>query len=119
MVIPGTRNQVMDALVPYIGLVNSRKGLKDLKKSLYHHLTKNHPIHDALGSLSAKDVRRLRLNLHLDAVKGGYVERNKKVLARYFFEKFPDAPLTNLNRILEEDSYFDQLTSGKTCSFYK
>ena len=102
MVIPNAREQIIDALVPYIGLVGNRKQTKDLAKNLYYHLTNKHPIHDKLESLSSKDLKWLRRKLHLVMVKGGEIKRYKKPIACYFFEKFPEAPLTNLQRVMEE-----------------
>ena len=57
MVIPSARNDIFQALVPYVGLVSSRRSDNELKKFLYKQCTEKHPIHDKLDSLSSKEIK--------------------------------------------------------------
>ena len=78
-------------------------------KSLAKNKKKYHPIHRMLHMLSNLQLFHLRRNL----VQTPFKKDRKRILtvmANYFFEQFPAAPLTNLNRILEEDEYFSELT---------
>ena len=48
------------------------------------------------------------LNLH---VRRREKEKMQKLIVDHFFAQFPDGPLTNLTRIMEEDAHFAEITS--------
>ena len=102
------RNEIMFEL----GIAREEYSTKVLQKTLAKKRKKDHPIHKRLQMLSNQDLFDLRQNLIQTKFKKDR-RRILTVMANYFFENFMEAPLTNLNRILEEDSYFAKLTSGE------
>ena len=106
------RNEIIQALTELKGLVRADYSEEVLRKSLAFELKKRHPIHDKLKSLSCGQLFNLASGLSLDVIRRK--DRMIRPISNYFFENFPEAPLNNLKRILEEDAYFDQLTSGKS-----
>ena len=94
-----------------IGLANISFNKEALRRSLAKKLKKDHPIHRRLESLSNQELFDLRRNLIQTAFKKDR-KRVLTVMANHFFETFPEAPLTNMERILKEDDYFAQLTGS-------
>ena len=100
------REEIMRGL----GLLGDEsQGTEKLGKSLAKNRKKNHPIHRRLQLLSNAQLFALRRNLIPTPFKKDR-KRILTVMANYFFEKFPETPLTNLTRILEEDEWFAELT---------
>ena len=89
-----------------------------LRISLAKKYKDDHPIHRRLKMLSNQRLFDLRRNMIQTSFKKD-VKRVLKVMANHFFETFPDAPLTSLDRILEEDAYFAELTSIVSSIFNK
>ena len=87
--------------------VNTQK----LQKSLAKELKKNHPIHKKIKALNKQELKQLYVNLSLPK-RIKFIPRKMKAISDYFFREYPDAPLTNLERVMDEDAYFDQLTSS-------
>ena len=90
-----------------------------LRKSLAFHLKKKHPLHDQVGMLTNAQLFGLCV---CDSLSLKVTRREKtkmaKLIVDHFFNNYPDAPLTNLQRIMEEDAYFDQLTSIVSFSYH-
>ena len=80
-----------------------------MQKSLAKELKKKHPLHTKVKMLSNSQLFELCSSLNLKVIRR---EKGKmsKLIVDYFFTKFPDAPLTNLNRVMDEDAYFAELT---------
>ena len=73
-----------------------------LKTALYRHLIDNHPIHEKLNSISNFDLKSLHQHLKLKPVSNGSMVRIKKLIAHWFFLKFEENPMTNLEKVLIE-----------------
>ena len=101
------RNEIMTALGP---MANTIHDTKKLKVTLAKRLKDDHPIHKKLKSLSNSLLNKLLANLTLPVPS--HRPRKMKAISDYFFREYPDAPLTNLNKVMEEDAYFAELTSG-------
>ena len=101
------RSEIMEEL----GLANQGVNTEKHRKTLAKRLKDKHPIHQKVKKFSNHELNSLLSNLSLPIPS--HRPRKMKAILDYFFREFPDAPLTNLIRILEEDSYFGQLTSGK------
>ena len=104
------KNEIRDALLKCIGLFHGQN-TERMRKSLAKNLKKLHPIHAKVKMMTTEELFQLCSNLSLNVVRR---ERGKmsKLIVDYFFIQFPEAPLTNLRRVLEEDAYFAELTSG-------
>ena len=92
------------------GMANENYRTSQMIVSLAKKKKDDHPIHRRLKMLSNQRLFELRRNLIQTPFKKD-VKRVLKVIANYFFDTFPDAPLTNLDRIMGEDAYFAELTS--------
>lgn len=90
-------------------LVDEGQGTERLGKSLAKQLKQKHPIHNMVVSLTNAELNQICANLSLPIPK--HRERKMKAISNHFFREYPDAPLTNLEKIMEEDAYFAQLTS--------
>ena len=101
------RNEILTALGP---MANTTHDTKKLKVTLAKQLKDRHPIHKKLKTLSNSLLNKLLANLTLPVPS--HRPRKMKAISDYFFREYPDAPLTNLNKIMEEDAYFAELTSG-------
>ena len=99
------RNEIMFEL----GIAREAYKTEVLQRTLAKRRKKDHPIHRRLQMLSNLQLFDLRRNVIPTKFKKDR-KRILTVMANYFFENFMEAPLTNLNRILEEDSYFANLT---------
>ena len=100
-----------DEIMAKLGSTSNEAYLTEvLRKSLAFHLKKKHPLHNRVKLLTNAQLFEL---CHGLSIKVPRRENAKmvKLVVDYFFSNFPDAPLTNLKKILEEDAYFDQLTS--------
>ena len=83
--------------------VTTRYETATLMKSLYKHLVKNHPIHGFLKSLSLAQVK----SIHSECGMKLFQTRQSKsvyerAVAHYFFLKYGESPLTNLEKVLIE-----------------
>ena len=86
-----------------------------LRKTLAQRLKYQHPIHEKIKALNKQEFNQLYFNLSLPKqIK--HIPRKMKAIAEYFFREYPDAPLTNLERVLEEDAHFAQLTNAQPTS---
>ena len=63
-------------------------------------LKNRHAIHDELKMLSNSQLAGLCREFSLSVRGQKYRPRMMKAISSYFFEEYPDAPLTNLQRIL-------------------
>ena len=93
------RDEIMEKL-GFKANENYRTG--QLKGCLAKHLKDRHPIHKKLRSFSDKQLMELCVSLLAKKIKGR--DRKLKAISNYFFKEFPDAPLTNLERIMEGDN---------------
>ena len=100
------RNEIRTALG---GLFDEHQISDKLMKSLAKKLKDRHPIHKKLKTFSNPVLNKLLVNLSLPVPK--HRARKMKAISNHFFRKYPDAPLTNLKRVMDEDAYFAQLTS--------
>ena len=94
------RNEIIEQLSSY-QRVDTQKQTIDLEKKLYKHLVDKHPIHKRLQMLSSKQVKRLHSELNLK-VTARLTKTYQKNIAHYFFIKFEESPLTNLERVITE-----------------
>ena len=78
-----------------------------MRKSLAFNLKKKHPLCYKVKMLSNSQLFRLCSSLSLNITRR---EKDKmaKLVVDHFFGKFPEAPLTNLKRVMDEDTYFAQ-----------
>ena len=93
-----------------LSLADEGQGTEKLRKSLAKKYKDNHHIHKKLGTFTNAELNEMCANLSL-TVPNREDQRKMKAISNYFFREYPDAPLRNLERIMEEDVYFDQLTS--------
>ena len=98
-----------DQIIEELGICNEGRGTEKLRISLAKRLKDKHPIHKKLQSLSSAQLNQMLSNLSL-IVKNRQDDRKRKAISDYFFREFPDAPLTNLIKVMEEDAYFAELT---------
>ena len=98
-----------DEIMFELGNAREEYNTKVLQKTLAKKRKKDHPIHKRLQMLSNQELFDLRRNLIQTAFKKDR-KRVLTVMANHFFETFPEAPLTNMDRIMKEDDYFAQLT---------
>ena len=107
------KTEIREALAECVGLFQDQS-LQRLRNSLAKHWKKKHPIHTKVKRMSTDELFQVCSNLSLGVRRR---ERGKmsKLIVDYFFTQFAEAPLTNLQRVLEEDAYFAELT-GK-CIF--
>ena len=101
------RKQLMKKLGP---LAPQNYDDKRLSTALAKVLKTDHPIHRKIQTFSKEQLHQICVILSLPTWNRDKGRRQKSV-STYFFREYPDAPLTNLNRILEEDACFAQLTS--------
>ena len=99
-------NEIKEAL----GLYNQGQNKEKLRKSLAKKLKDKHPIHKKVKTFTSAQLNMVLSNLSL-TVKNRENQRKMKAISDYFFREYPDAPLSNLERIMDEDSYFSQLTN--------
>ena len=104
------RNKIIERLESLPVLVNSRYDVEKLRVTLAKNLKKRHPIHKKLKTLTNSELFEISQSLSLVVVRRR--DRMLSAISSHFFNEFPDAPLTNLVRILDEDAYFDELTTG-------
>ena len=102
------RNEIKDALLKCIGLFQ-HQNTERLRKCIATNWKKKHPIHTKVKMMSSDELFQVCSNLSLGVRRR---ERGKmsKLIVDYFFAQFAEAPLTNLERIIEEDAYFADLT---------
>ena len=103
-----SRSEIIDGLG---AMVDGRQGDNKLRNSLAKKYKMKHPIHQKLETLAKTELYHLCINLSID-VKGKDQKRKKKAISDYFFREYPDAPMTNLIKVMEEDAYFAELTTG-------
>ena len=103
------KNEIKKALLKCIGLFQDQNKER-LRKSLAKNLKKKHPIHAKVEMMTSDELFQLcsGLSLHVIRRESGKMQ---KLIVDHFFEEYPDAPLTNLERIMAEDTYFEQLTN--------
>ena len=94
------RSEIMKRLGP---MANEKYGTKQMMTCLAKKLKNEHPIHNKVQLLP--NLFQLCSSLSLQVPKRDN-RKMKKLIVDHFFETYPDAPLTNLNRVLEEDAYF-------------
>ena len=103
------RTEIIEALREEKGLFKEGVSEARLRNSLAVLRKKNHPLHDKVKLLSNDQLFQLCHSLSLDVPR-----REKAKMARlvvnHFFSNYPESPLTNLNRVMEEDTYFAELT---------
>ena len=99
------RNQIKSALG---SMVNVGQNMEKLRKTLAKQRKDQHPIHKMVNSFTNSELNGMLGNLCLPIPK--HRPRKMKAISDYFFREYPDAPLTNLKRVLEEDNYFAELT---------
>ena len=87
-----------------------------MRKSLTFHLKKKHPLHKRVKQLKSAQLFELCHGLSI-RVPRREKAKMEKLVKDHFFSNFPDAPLTNLNRIMEEDIYFAELTGKGIINF--
>ena len=99
-------------------LVNENRNTEPLRRSLAIERKKKHPIHQKVKNLNNAELNKLLANLSLPIPRAR--PRKLKAISDHFFREYPDAPLTNLERIMDEDTYFEELTrvEGDTAGFY-
>ena len=91
-------------------LVDLGQEKERLRKTLAKKLKEKHPIHNKLESFTNAKLNEILVNLSLPVPS--HRPRKMKAISDYFFREYPDAPMTNLIRVMEEDAYFAELTSG-------
>ena len=101
------RDEIMMALGP---MTNQVRETERLRKKLAKQLQQSHPIHKKLGRLTDRELMKLSVSLFAKKINGR--DRKLKAISDHFFQEFPDAPLRNLQRIMEEDAYFAKLLEG-------
>ena len=106
-------NEIRSRLAEKCGLVPNQNKEK-LRIKLAKTLKKDHPIHKMVKTFSIDKLNDLFASLSLPYEKSK--DRKMKKISDYFFQEYPDAPLTNLERIIAEDNYFAKLT-GMNCIF--
>ena len=102
------RKEIMEALMAEGVLANEDYKTEVLMKTLAKNLKNRHPIHKKVETFTNAELRKLCISLSLPSKAK---DRMRKAIAGYFFREYPDAPLSNLNRVLEEDAYYARLTS--------
>ena len=101
------------------GLVREDYSDSVLKKSLAKELKNRHAIHDRLKILSPHQLAQVCGQLSLHGVqKQRYRPRMMKAISNYCFRKYPDAPLTNLQKIMESNTDGDNAQSTSNIFFY-
>ena len=102
------RKEIFHRLVKEKGLVREQS-TEQMRKSLAKELKKKHPIHDKVKMLSSTQLFELCTSLNLKVYRR---EKGKmsKLIVDHFFNQYPDAPLTDLERVMIEDAYFAELT---------
>ena len=73
-----------------------------LMKTLAKELKNRHAIHDKLKILSNCQLAEICRQFSLPVLGQKYRPRMMRAISIHFFEEYPEAPLTNLQRILEE-----------------
>ena len=98
------------------GVVRENYKTSILKKTLAKELKNRHAIYEKLKMLSNWQLAKLCRQFSLCVRGQKYRPRMMKAVSSYFFEEYPDAPLTNLKRILEEDNADDHFGRGQHVS---
>ena len=95
-----------------LGLADQKQGDEKLRKALAKKWKAKHPIHKKVKTFTSAQLNKMLSNLSL-TIKNREDKRKMKAISDYFFSEYADAPLTNLERIMEEDvnAYFAELTS--------
>ena len=81
---------------------NEIRETERLRKYLAKILKERHPIHKKLRNFSDKQLMKLCVTLFGKKINGR--DRKLKAISDHFFQEFPDAPLTNLQMIMDEDN---------------
>ena len=95
------RNQLVKQLSKY-EKVDTNKSDLELQKKLYKFLIDNHPIHKKLQMLSDKKIENLHSELELK-ITSKTRKTYQRDIAHYFFIKFEESPLTNLEITLQKE----------------
>ena len=101
--IPDDRKIILDMLKQY-QLVNVGTGKNQLKKCLYKHLTKNHPIHVRVNEIPNCEIKKMYIELKLKKINRS-IPRRKMAIANHFFETTPECPLTSLENFLKNRNF--------------
>ena len=88
------RTEIMDGLGAW---VNESYTTEKLAATLAIQFKKNHPIHKRLKNFTNDKLNGICANLSLPIPRHRY--RKMKAISDYFFREYPDAPLTNLNKV--------------------
>ena len=102
------KNGIEEGLMAY--LVDLGQEKERLRKTLAKKLKEKHPIHNKLESFTNAKLNEILVNLSLPVPS--HRPRKMKAISDYFFREYPDAPMTNLIKVMEEDAYFAELTTG-------
>ena len=95
------RNQLVKQLSKY-EKVDTNKSDLELQKKLYKFMIDNHPIHKRLQMLSDKEIENLHSELKLK-ITSKTRKTYQRDIAHYFFIKFEESPLTNLEITLQKE----------------
>ena len=95
------RKQIMEGLVKYKGPVSNTGETERMRTTLRIRLKAKHPIHDKLKILTGTQLFVVCRGLSIDVPKRDK-KKMTKLIVDHFFGQYPDAPLTNLQRILKE-----------------
>ena len=100
------RNDIMMGL----GLADEGQGTEKLRKSLAKKYKDNHHIHKKLETFTNAELNEICANLSLPIPK--HRDRKMKKISDHFFGQYPDAPLTNLERMTIPDKLHQLIDLG-------
>ena len=103
------RSEIVEALKKQKGLVKENVNKEQMRKSLATDLKKKHPLHDKVKMLSNDQLFQLCDSLSLDVPRRENTKM-RRLVVNHFFINHPEAPLTHLERVMQEDAYFAKLT---------
>ena len=74
--------------------INQQTRVQVLKRKLESILAKEHPIHEYVNGLDNDVIKMLHGKLQLAKPNSRSVQRLKKPIIDYFFERYPEGPMT-------------------------
>ena len=89
------------SLLVKLQLHKSKQGTSRLRQVLLHKLKSCHPIHTALKQMALIELRRIVNEIGIDThfLKNYATNKLRQYVANFFFQKYPNTPLTNLRSI--------------------
>merc|ERR1712045_330921 len=87
-------------IIARLNNASTNQNTNQLRSQLRTQIMNSHPIHEVLRKLTNEELNNLqRIVFHKDGNRK--YDRMRNALTKYFFQKFPSAPMTSLKHALK------------------